>query len=141
MAVGSRIPTRTWSDGPRADKPRVGRSPGRASAPALFAGQGGVWRAPPGPAVWAHIRGGGRQSKPDQGPTSQGPAAGSGGQAPWLELDPCPEDKEILTRTGRGRAEVEFGSRPAKGEGRGHRPGLPHVHTRAAVKGHTVGRE
>ena len=46
--------------GPRADKPRVGWVTWRAAPRIQTAGK---HSAPPGPAAWAHTRGGGRQSK------------------------------------------------------------------------------
>ena len=43
---------------------------------------------------------------------------------------------------GGGQAQAEFGSRTAAGEGLGHTmPGLAHVQTRAAIRGHTEGRD
>ena len=63
-AAGNKSPTM----GP--DKPRVGSRHGRVSPPETGRR---ARNAPPGPAVRAHTRGGGRQSA-DQGPTSQGTA-------------------------------------------------------------------
>ena len=54
-AAGSQSP-----GGPPADKPRVGWVTGRA---APWIQPAGKHSASPGPAVWAHTRGGGRQSK------------------------------------------------------------------------------
>ena len=125
--------------GLRAGKPRVGWWTRRAAPPAgkecpTRTGRQG-----------SHLGRGGRQSEPDQGPTSHGPAAGPGGLAPLEPAGgrgaPHPDRSPGPKIRGGGRAEAEFGSRSATGKGRGHRPGPAHVQTRMVVRGHIAGRD
>ena len=66
---------------------------------------------------------------------ARAPELAGGRGAPHPYRSPGPQIR------GGGRPEAEFGSRQATGEGRGHRSGLTHTQTRAAVTGHTAGRD